>query len=50
MATLSADQVRKILNSSALSDQQITEWVALMEELAWALLAWILTRGGGTPQ
>ena len=39
MATLSADQVRKILNSSALSDQQITELVALMEEFAWALLA-----------
>lgn len=39
MAALSAEQVRKMLNSSALSDQQITELLALMEEFAWALLA-----------
>ena len=39
MVTLSAEQVRKTLKNNDLSDQQITELLALMEEFAWALLA-----------
>ena len=39
MVTLAAEQVRKTLKNNDLSDQQITELLALMEEFAWALLA-----------
>ena len=39
MATLSIEQVRKMLKNNELSDQQIMEMLALMEEFAQMLLA-----------
>lgn len=38
MAALSVEQVRKMLKNNELSDQQIIEMLALMEEFAQILL------------